>query len=47
MTSWPTFHGLITSDFGQFYMAKIFVIATCRFLSSVDGGMLTLDALPL
>ena len=28
-------------------MAKIFVIGTCRFLSSVDGSKLILDALPL
>ena len=35
------------SDFGQFSMAKIFVIGTYRFLSSVDGSKLILDALPL
>ena len=39
--------GLITSDFGQFSMAKIFVIGTFRFLSSVYGSKLILDALPL
>ena len=35
---WPIFHGLLTSDFGQFLMVKIFVIG--RFLSSVDGSKL-------
>ena len=38
MTSCPIFHGLLTSDFGQFSMVKIFVIG--RFLSSVDGSKL-------
>ena len=32
---WPIFHSLLTSDFGQFSMVKIFVIST--FWSSVDG----------
>ena len=31
----------------EFSMDKIFVIGTCRFLSSVDGSKLILDALPL
>ena len=30
MTSWPIFHDLLNSDFGQFSMVKIFVIS--RFL---------------
>ena len=38
MTSWPIFHGLLTSDFGQFSMIKIIVIG--KFLSSVDGSKL-------
>ena len=37
--------GLLTSDFGQFSMVKIFVID--RFFSPVDGSKLILDALPL
>ena len=37
MTSWPIFHGLLTSDFGQFSVVKIFVIG--RFLSSVNGAL--------
>ena len=38
MTSWPIFHGLLTSDFGQFSMIKIFVIG--KLLSSIDGSKL-------
>ena len=36
MISRPIFHGLLTADFGQFSMVKIFG----RFLSSVDGSKL-------
>ena len=36
MTSGPIFHGLLTSEFGQFYMIKIIVIG--NFLSSIDGS---------
>ena len=35
------------TDFGQFSMAKSFVIGASRFLSSVDGSKLILGALPL
>ena len=38
LTSWPIFHCLLTEDFGQFSMVKIFVIG--RFLSSTDGSKL-------
>ena len=38
MTSLPIFHGLLTSDFDQFSMVKIFIIG--RLLSSVDGSKL-------
>ena len=38
MTSWPIFHGLLTSDFGRFSMVNIFVIG--RFLSCTNGGKL-------
>ena len=42
MTSWPIFHGLLTSDLANFSMVKVFVMG--RFLSSFD---ILLDALPL
>ena len=35
MTSWPIFHGLLTSDFGQIIKVKIFVQG--RILSSANG----------
>ena len=38
MSSWSIFHGLLTSDFGQFSMVDISVIG--RFLSSADGSKL-------
>ena len=40
MTSWPIFHGLLTSDFDQFSMVKIFVIGRVLHVSSVDGSKL-------